>query len=71
MENKVIILKGNTWNMELRREQLRVQLSSCESDYSAASSEVEQDATNEILALIICRSELEVATYMVNPQNIN
>jgi hypothetical protein len=48
--------------MELREEKLIVQLSGCESDYSAASNEVEQDATNEILALIICRSELEVAT---------
>jgi hypothetical protein len=62
MENKVIILKGYAQKMELREEQLIVQLSGCESEYSAAPNEVEQDATNEILALIISRSELEVAT---------
>jgi hypothetical protein len=48
--------------MELREEQLIVQVSGYESNYSAASNGVEQDATNEILALVICRSELEVAT---------
>jgi hypothetical protein len=42
----VIILKGYTWKMEFRIEQLTVQLSGCESDCSDASSEVEQDATD-------------------------